>query len=127
MLDINPDTVCQLIALAREFHAQEAVVIPFEPDSGGDDWHVQILAAHAGDPTLDVFRSLVDDLARDQQQQVVALMWLGRGDYALAEWDDALADAADAWTESTADYLIAHPMLPDYLTDGLDQHGYRCA
>lgn len=126
MLEVNPDIVCRLIELAREFHAQEDVVIPFEPGDLGDDWPVQILAAHAGDSTLQVFRSLVEELSPEEQQEIVALLWLGRGDYALDEWRDALEYAAEAWNEATADYLIAHPLLADYLTEGLDQHDYRC-
>lgn len=126
MLDVNPETVCRLMALAREFHAQEAVVIPDEPGSPGDDWVVQVLAGHASDATLQEFKSIVSDLEPDQQQQVVALLWLGRGDYELEEWQDALDYAADAWNEATADYLVAHPMLADYLAEGLDLHGYSC-
>lgn len=126
MLDINPDTVCRLAELARVFHAQEEVVIPEEPDDPSGDWPTQILADHAGDSTLEEFRGIVNDLEPDQQQQVVALLWLGRGDFEVDEWDEAVRQASENWTESTANYLIAHPMLPDYLTDGLDQHGYTC-
>ena len=126
MLDVNPDTVCRLIDLAREFHAQEAVVIPEEPGSPADDWPGNMLAAHADDATLDEFRSIIDDLEPDQQQQVVGLLWIGRGDYGLEEWSDVLEQAADAWNERTAEYLIAHPLLPDYLAEGLDMHGYSC-
>lgn len=126
MLDVNPDTVCRLMQLAREFHAQEEVVIPEVPGSPSDTWPGQMLAAHSDDSTLDEFRSIIDDLEPDQQQQVVALLWLGRGDYMLEEWQDALDYAAEAWNEATADYLIAHPLLADYLGEGLDLHGYRC-
>lgn len=125
MLDVNPETVCRLIDLAREFHGQDAVEIPDEPGAP-DDLSEHVLAEYSGDTLLDEFRSVVDDLEPDQQQQVVGLLWLGRGDYELDEWEDALAYAADAWNEATADYLIAHPLLADYLAEGLDQHGYRC-
>lgn len=126
MLDVNPDTVCRLIDLAREFHAQEAVVIPEEPGNPNDHWPGNLLAAHADDATLDEFRSIIADLEPDQQQQVVGLLWIGRGDYTLEEWNDVLQQAADAWNERTADYLITHPLLPDYLAEGLDMHGYSC-
>lgn len=126
MLDVNIDNVCRLIELAREFHAQEGVVIPEEPNDQGDDWQVQILAAHASDASLAEFRSVIDDLDPIQQQEVVGLLWIGRGDFDLEEWDDVLVQAAEAWNERTAEYLIAHPMLAEYLTDGLDLHGYRC-
>lgn len=126
MLDVNPETVCRLIDLAREFHAQEAVTIPEEPGSPADEWASDILAAHADDPALEEFRAIIADLDPDQQQQVVALLWIGRGDFSIDEWDEVLAQAADAWNERTADYLISHPMLADYLTEGLELHGYSC-
>jgi hypothetical protein len=126
MLDVNPETVCRLIELAREFHAQEAVVIEEDPDTPVDDWPTQILAAHAGDLTLEEFRSIILHLDPEQQQHVVALLWLGRGDFGIEEWEEALEEARDAWNESTADYLIAHPMLSDHLTEGLALHGHSC-
>ena len=52
MLNVNPHTVCQLIALGREFHAQEEVVIPEVPSMPSGDWAVQILARHADDATF---------------------------------------------------------------------------
>jgi Protein of unknown function (DUF3775) len=85
-----------------------------------------VLADHADDPTYREFRVTVNDLEPDQQQQLVALLWLGRGDYDIAEWDEALAEARRSWTKRTADYLIAHPLLADHLEDALDQLGYSC-
>lgn len=126
MLDVNPDTVCRLIELARIFHAQDEVVIPEEPDNPSGDWPTQILAGHADNSMLDEFRNIVADLEPDQQQQIVALLWLGRGDFTLDEWTETVEEAAENWNERTADYLIAHPLLSDYLTEGLDQHGYSC-
>ncbi|MEA5445614.1 DUF3775 domain-containing protein [Gammaproteobacteria bacterium AB-CW1] len=125
-LDVNLDNVCRLIQLARVFHAQEAVVIPEEPGSPSDDWPTQILAAHTGDQSLNEFRSIIDDLDRNQQVEVVALLWMGRGDYEPEDWYSLLSDADAEWTDYTADYLMAHPMLPDHLTDGLDMLGYHC-
>lgn len=126
MLDINPDIVCRLIELAREFHAQEEVVIPEVAGNPSGDWATQTLANHVEDMTFQEFRSIVQDLDPDQQQLVVALLWLGRGDYSLDEWEDVLAQAADDWTPRTAEYLIVHPFLAEYLTDGLDQFDYSC-
>jgi len=126
MLDINPETVCRLIALARVFHAKEAVVIPEQPTSPSDDWAMQVLADHADDDAFLEFKSIIEDLEPDQQQQVVALFWLGRGDGALEDWAALLEQAEEDWNESTAEYLIAHPYLADYLQDALDMQGYSC-
>ncbi len=126
MLDINPDTVCQLILLAREFHAQEQVVIPEEPGNPSGDWALQMLASHSDDSTLLQFQTIVNDLEPDQQLQLIALLWLGRNDVELDEWSWALAQAEDSGIKDTADYLICHPLLADYWQAALEIHGYAC-
>lgn len=126
MLSTSPDTICRLINLAREFQAQEGVSFPEDPDNPSGDWAVQMLASHANDESYQEFKSIVDDLEPDQQQEVVALLWLGRDDYSKADWKALLAQAADSWNSRTAEYLITHPLLPDYLDRGLELFDYRC-
>ena len=127
MLNIHPDTVCFIIAKAREFQAKEGVVIPEPlPDSPSENWAMQILADHAGDHTLEEVSAAIIDLDGNQEAELVALMWLGRGDYMLAEWKTAVEDAADARSDHTPEYLLAHPMVAFYLEEGLIQHGYSC-
>lgn len=126
MLDFNPATVCFLIDKAHEFHAKEEVVIPDNPGSPTEDWALQALADHADDATFQEFKSTVADLEPDQQAQLVALFWLGRGDYDVEEWDDAVAEARRLANARTAEYLIAHPLLADYFEEGLDLLGYSC-
>jgi len=126
MLTIHPDAVCFLITKAREFQAKEDVVIPDEPFAPSDDWALQILADHIDDLTLQEVRSAVADLDPERQAELVALMWLGRGDYELEEWETAVTDAADSLGDNTADYLLGHPMVADYLEEGLIKHGYSC-
>ena len=126
MLNVNPDTVCFLILKARVFHSQEEVVVPDEPDSPADDWARQALADHAGDTVFQEFKATIDDLEPDQQQALVALMWIGRDEFSADEWAEALLEARRNWGENTAEYLIAHPQLADYLLEGLNLLGYGC-
>jgi len=127
MLNINPDTVCFIIAKAREFQAKEGVVIP-EPiaDSPAENWAMQVLADHADDHLLQEVTAAIDEMDEDAQAELVALMWLGRGDYILADWESAVADAADARSDHPAEYLLAHPLISFYLEEGLAEHGYSC-
>jgi len=125
MLSIDLDTIQFIIDRAREFHVKESVSIPEEPISPADDWARQVLADHAGDPTYAELAATIDDLEPDQQIELVALMWLGRGDFDIEEWDDAVAQARSAYNGRTADYLIATPMLPDYLSEAVELHGYE--
>lgn len=123
-MDLNPDTVRFIIDKAREFHVKEEVTIPEEPLSPSDDWARQILADHADDPSYQEIKATIDDLEPDQQVTLVALMWLGRGDYAADEWDNAVKNAQDSWNERTAEYLLGTPLVADYLSEGLDMLGY---
>jgi hypothetical protein len=128
MLNIGLETLCFIIAKAREFQAKEQVVIPETPASPSDDWALQVLADHAEDLSLQEVKAAIDDLDSDQQAELTALMWLGRGDYSLDEWDAAVADALDMYEDrdSIAEYLLAHPMVSDCLEEGLIAHGYSC-
>jgi len=127
MLDVNPETVCFIIEAARRFHAKEQVVIPEEPLSPSDNWVMQVLADHVGDPTFQEAKTTIDDLEPDQQIQLIALMRVGRGDYERDDWDSAVQDAQDGWQQDTVtEYLFSKPLLADFLSEGLDQFGYNC-
>lgn len=119
-LNINPDTVRHLADLARTFHAQEAVTIPEDMQQPSGDWGVQVLAAHAGDPTLDEFRAVLADLEPDQLAELVALFRVGREDYPALEWHTAVRQADEETPRPVDDYLIGHPLLAEYLEAGLD-------
>lgn len=123
-LELNPDTVRYIVSMAREFQVQEGVTIPEEPVSPTDDWALQMLSDQEGDPTQDELKIAIQDLEPDQQVQLVALMWLGRGSFSIEEWQAALKEAGDNWNNHTADYLIGTPLMADYLEEGLNQLGY---
>jgi len=126
MIELNPENVCFIIDKAREFHAKESVVIPERPLDSSDDWALQTLADHQDDPSYLEAKAAIEDLEPDQQMTMVALMWLGRGDFIMEEWSEALADAKDRWTQYTADYLLGTPLVADYLEEALSLHGYSC-
>jgi len=126
MLTISPEIVCYLVTKAHEFQAKEAVVIPEEPSSPSDDWALQVLADHVDDLCLQEIRSIIEDMSPAQQSELLALMWLGRGDYDIDEWAAAVEDAMEIGIERPAEYLLAHPMVADYLEEGLIQHDYSC-
>ena len=112
------------IQKAREFQIEEGS--GFDEPRGDLD---ELAALAPGDvipeQAHDELRAAIDDLEPDQQICLVALMWLGRGDYTFDEWDNALEDARAAFNARTADYLIGTPLLADYLEEGLQLHGYE--
>lgn len=125
-LHIRLETLCSLIALAREFQAKEGVVFPEESGSSTEDWAMQVLADHRDDYNVAEFRGIVDDMSERQRAELVALMWLGRGDYGIDEWEQAVDDAIGDFSIRAAGYLLAHPMLSDDFEEGLIAHGLSC-
>ncbi|MCG5515493.1 MULTISPECIES: DUF3775 domain-containing protein [Ectothiorhodospira] len=126
MLQISPNLVCWFISHAREFHAQEDVMLPEEPDHQTDAWIDEALEEHADNAVYLDLKNAVEELEPELQANMVALMWLGRGDYSDDEWDLALEEAKSNWTPRTADYLLATPMGADYLAEGLAMLGHTC-
>jgi len=127
MLNIQAQTLCFIIAKAREFQAKEGVVIPEEvPESSSENWARQVLADHGEDHVLQEVSGMIDDLDDDAQAELVAMMWLGRGDYTLDEWETALEDARRERSDHTPAYLLSHPQVAFYLEEGMALHGLSC-
>lgn len=124
MLKINLDTVLSIIRSAREFHAKEDVVFPDDSlDGGDDDWAMQILADHGSDLTVQELRIAIHGMEAEQQAELLALKWLGQGDYSADEWEQARQDALENWCPEIMDRLIATPLISEYLLEGLSLLG----
>ena len=126
MLSMSPETVFFAIVKAREFDVKDAVTEPDPGSNPADDKMVSVLEDHADDPVVEELKSMIDNLNRDQQIDLVALSWLGRGDYTAGDWQTVRQEAADAHTGHTSDYLLGIPLLGDYLEEGLTLLGYSC-
>ncbi|MFQ5775338.1 MAG: DUF3775 domain-containing protein [Kiloniellaceae bacterium] len=127
MLQINPETVCFIIVKAREFDAKEDVVEADPGSNPADEGERGVLADYPDDPVFEELENLIDSLNEDEQADLVALAWVGREDYTAEEWNEAVAEAQERRTGSTAKYLLGMPLLADYLEEGLSQLGYSCA
>ncbi len=67
--------------------------------------------------------SFIRGLNVDEQVDLVALTWLGRGDSEIDNWRDLRAQALLAHNNRTAAYLIGTPMLADYLEEAMEAFG----
>jgi hypothetical protein len=124
MIELNPENVRFVIQKAREFQTEEG---DGADDSAADLDDLEALEREAADEedlSQDEMTAAIRDLEPDQQICLVALMWLGRGDYDIDDWDSALEDARAAYNARSAEYLIGTPLLADYLEEGLQLHGY---
>lgn len=126
MLHIQIDTLCHIIDKAREFQAKEEVVLPDDPASPSEDWALQVLADHSEDYSLRAMTDAIGEMSERQRAELVALMWLGRGDYSVEEWESAVDDAIGEHSLRAAAYLLSHPLISDHLEEGLIALGYSC-
>ena len=122
-LIIPTDKVGFIIVKAREFDEKVADSDPDEGSNPTDDGNADILEDKAGDGTREELVGAINALNEDEQVELVALAWLGRGTYDLSEWSDALQVARDEHNKRTAQYLLGLPMLGDYLEEGLAAFG----
>ncbi len=130
MLTIDLDKVRFVIEKARVFDADMEV--------GDEDDDLHATGAHTtdelledddlddaedDDPVYGELKDMINDLNVDEQVELVALAWVGRGTYGADEWDSALEEAQRAHNRRTAEYLLGMPLLADYLAEGLAAFG----
>jgi len=125
-LTIPIETLTYIIEKARAFDAE---VAPVNADDGSnpidaDDGDSEILEDTADNPTGEELTAALEALNDDQQDEIVALTWVGRGDYVKDEWDEALDAAHDRHNGGEARYLMGTPLLADYLEEGASLLGY---
>ncbi|MBR0672074.1 DUF3775 domain-containing protein [Neoroseomonas soli] len=71
----------------------------------------------------DALRAFIGDLNEDEQASLIALAWIGRGDYSGAEWSEARTLAKERNVRDTAEYLLGIDMLGDMIEEGLSELG----
>jgi hypothetical protein len=128
MLEVDLEKVCFIVVKAHELDVKVDVTEPAPGSNAADDECREILEDYADDATRQELREFLEALNTDETANVVALMWLGRGDFDAKEWKSALREAYRVQTEHGhgPDYLIGTPLLANYLEEGLSQLGLSC-
>ena len=123
-LGVAPEKVRFVIVKARQFDAKEAESDPDEGSDAIDDGMTDILE---DDPENDAVQqeltAFINGMDEEEQINLVALAWLGRGTYGIDEWQEALDTAKSEHNKRTAQYLLGLPLLGDYLAEGLEAFG----
>lgn len=126
MFGLNKEIICNIIVKAKEIDISEDIFSPEDPANFSEaEWN-QLLAEYQNDLSYTELKNLINDLEPDQQLDVIALMYVGRGDYAKEEWKEAVSQARTIQSSGRADYLISKMMLADYLSEGLARFNYSC-
>jgi Protein of unknown function (DUF3775) len=119
-LSTSVEKLAFIVIKAREFDGK---VEPVEPEPGSNpsnDDEREVLEDYAGDPTYEELVDALENLNEDELVEVMALVWLGRGDY---EPEDSLAEAKETRNERAVQYLVGTPNLGDELEEGLSRIG----
>lgn len=119
------DLICRIIVRARQLEAQIPEVDD-DSEAGDSEEEFDTLDDEVDDTVMDELRTAIEDLADDQQSELLALAMVGRGTYDASEWEEALEDANDPASESPVDQLLDMPTLAEYLDAGLAAFELSC-
>ena len=122
--------MCAFIEAAREVAGKVPSTAGDHTTTGDDSRLVTIEVSEGDGEDEDARRrqmvEFVAGLNVEEQTDLLALIWLGRGDYELDEWDDAVTEAEARIAARDPDYMIGDAALPEYLGDGLEAFGRSC-
>jgi hypothetical protein len=128
-MDIALDKVCELILRARALDVKEGLTDPASGSNPIDDGSLDVLTSAPDDMTESEIRDVIAGLNEDERHDLIALVYVGRGDLEPEEWGDAVRlarEREDAASLPTADWLIGIPNLADLLDEGLSLMGRSC-
>jgi hypothetical protein len=125
MPEINPAKVCFVIEKSREFLSED-VGMPPDASSSDDDSERTMSTEASDDSIRQELVEFIRELDVDEAAALVALAWIGRGDFEADDWKSAVAAAYDRHEGPTWKYLLGIALLPDYLQDALDAFGHSC-
>jgi hypothetical protein len=124
VLTIPLDKLAFIIEKAREFDVEVAPVNENERADSEDEGVLEILDETRNNPTYQELVGSIETLNDDERDEIVALTWLGRGDFSKEEWQNAVVAAHERHNGREAGYLAGTPLLADYLEEGVSQLGY---
>jgi hypothetical protein len=130
-LTIDPETVRLFVLKAKALSAElnedyddgSEHEVELDGLSRDSHHHDGLAEEESEDLTGEELRELIGDLNVDEAAELIALVWLGRGDYEAAEWGEAVSEARQRDRRKTANYLMGMPMLGTWLEAGLEAIG----
>jgi len=129
-LTIAPDTVRVIIEKARtvsaavneDYEDGAEHEVELDEDARPAHHHEGLAEEETEDQTERELRQIVRGLNVDEAAELIALTWIGRGDYDAVEFADAVREARQRDYKPSR-YLLTMPMLGDWLEEGLEAIG----
>lgn len=116
-IDISVDKLAEVVLLAHAYDAQADDIDA--DDAEAVDGEPQLAAEGRPDNAIGAeLRQAIESMSEDEKAFLVALTWIGRGDFESDEFDSAIVTAFERNQGSTADYLMGMPMLGEFVEQG---------
>jgi len=115
---ITIDQVTAVIVAARDWEAEEKALAWRKADAARG---AVVPATPAADHLLD----MIADLTPLELNELLALAWMGRGDFEPENLREAFRQASKIICTHPATYVARLPGLADYLRSALSSLGYR--
>jgi hypothetical protein len=125
MPEIDLAKACFIVEKSREYVGEDTGVEADDSNPADDDEHI-MLTDTAGRSIRRQLIEFIRDLDEDEAAALVALAWIGSGDFQPEEWKIAVAQAKERAEGPTWKYLLDMELLPDYLEDALSAFGRSC-
>jgi len=123
-LAITLDKAFFILMKARIFDEKVPCTDPAPGSDAADDKEISILEDMPDDATYTELFNAIEALNVDEQIDLLALIWTGRGDFSVAEWQDARQAVRDMQDKHIARYIVRTPLVSDFLEEGLSMHGF---
>jgi hypothetical protein len=125
LAELAVEKVCFIVVKAHEFDAAGGE--PSDDASNpSDDRFVSALTPANEETTRRELTAFINALNEDEKTELVALLFIGRGDYTPEEWEEAIVAARDRGDPPIARFLLSEPLLGDLLEDGLSAFDLSC-
>jgi hypothetical protein len=126
-LSVSSDYLARLVVKTRGLQAREGEVDPHSGSNATDDNVIDALQDTRGDLSRDEVRRELQGLDDRQQAELVALMWIGRGDAEPEEWEQTVELARQLKDGPTPRYLLRHPLVAEHWQEGAAKLGIELA
>ena len=123
-LALDTDTAFYILLKAREFDAKEEQVDPDEGSNPSDDRDVDILEFDPDDAVEEELAAAIQPLNVDEKLDLIALIFVGQGDYGFNEWAEARDSAREVDLSQLTQFILEIPTVSDDLEEALSQLGH---
>ena len=125
-LRISTDKVCDFIEAAREVAGKVPPTTGDRTTTGDDSRLVTIEDYPGEDDRRQQMVEFILGLNAAEQTDLLALLYVGRGDFDFDEWHAAVHEAAARIADGEAEFMIGDAALPEYLGAALDAFDRSC-